>query len=81
MLRGAAYAALLPGVLLSRVPHTRDGVPLPVSVWTSTLQRTIMTAGGLPLPKVQWKALDEIQVSSPPLAARPPAHPPGRHLC
>jgi hypothetical protein len=32
-------------------------------VWTSTLQRTIITASGLPYPKVQWKALDEIQVS------------------
>jgi hypothetical protein len=26
------------------------------------LQRTIITASGLPYPKVQWKALDEIQV-------------------
>lgn len=34
----------------------------PPAVWTSTLQRTIVTASGLPYPKVQWKALDEIQV-------------------
>lgn len=34
---------------------------MPVAVWTSTLARTIITASGLPFPKVQWKALDEIQ--------------------
>jgi hypothetical protein len=34
-----------------------------LAVWTSTLQRTIITASGLPYPKVQWKALDEIQAS------------------
>jgi hypothetical protein len=31
-----------------------------VSVWTSTLQRTILTAAGLPFAKLKWKALDEI---------------------
>lgn len=36
----------------------------PAAVWTSTLQRTIITASGLHYPKVQWKALDEIQVGS-----------------
>ena len=34
---------------------------MPVSVWTSTLQRTIQTAEGLPFPKLRWKVLDEIQ--------------------
>ena len=58
--RGAAYAQLLPAVLASRVPKT-NGKPVPVAVWTSTLNRTIVTAAGLPYPKVQWKALDEIQ--------------------
>ncbi|MEW5318299.1 MAG: hypothetical protein WDW38_009532 [Sanguina aurantia] len=31
-----------------------------VSVWTSTLKRTIQTARGIPFPKLRWKALDEI---------------------
>ena len=34
---------------------------MPVSVWTSTLNRTIQTAEGLPFPKLRWKVLDEIQ--------------------
>jgi broad specificity phosphatase PhoE len=29
-------------------------------VWTSTLQRTILTASGLSIPKREWKVLDEI---------------------
>lgn len=33
---------------------------MPVSVWTSTLKRTIATASRLPFPKLRWKALDEI---------------------
>lgn len=61
--RGAAYAHLLPVVLGSRVPKNAlaGGRPVPVAVWTSTLERTIATASYLPYPKVQWKALDEIQ--------------------
>lgn len=59
--RGAAYAQLLPAVLGSRVPQGSHGRSVPVAVWTSTLNRTIATAAGLPYPKVQWKALDEIQ--------------------
>jgi 6-phosphofructo-2-kinase / fructose-2,6-biphosphatase 3 len=59
--RGAAYAALLPEVLSSRVAASSSGRSVPVAVWTSTLERTIATAAGLPFPKVQWKALDEIQ--------------------
>jgi 6-phosphofructo-2-kinase/fructose-2,6-biphosphatase 2 len=31
-----------------------------VQVWTSTLQRTIQTAGELPYPKLTWKSLDEL---------------------
>ncbi|MCH84654.1 6-phosphofructo-2-kinase/fructose-26-bisphosphatase, partial [Trifolium medium] len=31
------------------------------SIWTSTLQRTILTAGPIGgFPKIQWRALDEI---------------------
>jgi len=59
--RGAAYSQLLPAVLSSRVPTGSTGRPVPVAVWTSTLNRTIVTAAGMPYPKVQWKALDEIQ--------------------
>jgi len=29
-------------------------------VWTSTFKRTIQTGQFLPYPKLQWKALDEI---------------------
>lgn len=32
----------------------------PLTVWTSTLRRTIQTAARLPYPKLQWKALDEL---------------------
>jgi len=32
----------------------------PLTVWTSTLRRTIQTAEGLPYNKLQWKALDEL---------------------
>ena len=41
--------------------QTSFGETMPVSVWTSTLQRTILTAQHLPFPKLQWKVLDEIQ--------------------
>ncbi|KAF6255112.1 6-phosphofructo-2-kinase-domain-containing protein [Scenedesmus sp. NREL 46B-D3] len=57
---GAAYAEVLPEVILSRLPKSADGTPVPVSVWTSTLQRTIQTAAALPFAKLRWKALDEI---------------------
>jgi hypothetical protein len=40
--------------------QTADGNFVPVSVWTSTLQRTIHTAARLPFAKLKWKALDEI---------------------
>ena len=58
--RGAAYTHILPEVLASRVPSV-GGKPVPVAVWTSTLNRTIATASNLPYPKLRWKALDEIQ--------------------
>eukprot|EP00879_Flechtneria_rotunda_P016995 GHRR01017792.1.p1 GENE.GHRR01017792.1~~GHRR01017792.1.p1 ORF type:complete len:193 (+),score=32.33 GHRR01017792.1:556-1134(+) len=57
---GQSYAEVLPDVILSRLPKAVDGTPVPVSVWTSTLKRTIQTAAGLPCAKLKWKALDEI---------------------
>ena len=33
--------------------------PVPLSVWTSTVRRTILTAKYLPYPKLRWKALGE----------------------
>ena len=53
--RGEAYARLLPDVIVERVPLTSDGGTMPVSVWTSTLVRTIQTAELLPFPKLRWK--------------------------
>ncbi len=35
--------------------QTSDGQTMPVSVWTSTLRRTIQTAEHLPFPKLRWK--------------------------
>ncbi|GFH33744.1 6PF2K domain-containing protein, partial [Haematococcus lacustris] len=61
---GWDYAAALPDVLLQRLPMTSDDQPIPVSVWTSTLKRTIQTARGLPFPALRWKALDEIHAGS-----------------
>ncbi|KAI9359229.1 histidine phosphatase superfamily [Zopfochytrium polystomum] len=34
--------------------------PMQLTVWTSTLRRTIQTASFLPFPQLQWKALDEL---------------------
>jgi len=58
--KGSEYARLLPDVLIDRLPLTMDENPVPISVWTSTLKRTIHTAEHLPFPKLRWKALDEI---------------------
>jgi len=35
--------------------QTSEGATMPVSVWTSTLKRTIQTAEHLPFPKLRWK--------------------------
>lgn len=35
--------------------QTMEGNTMPVSVWTSTLKRTIQTAELLPFPKLRWK--------------------------
>jgi len=61
---GEKYAERLVDLLITRVPVALDGRSLPVSVWTSTLQRTIQTAELLPFPKLRWKALDEIQAGA-----------------
>ena len=53
--RGAEYAKHLPEVVIKSV-----GDDVALTVWTSTLKRTIQTAANLPYPKLQWKALDEL---------------------
>mmetsp|Transcript_22383 Transcript_22383/g.48915 ORF Transcript_22383/g.48915 Transcript_22383/m.48915 type:complete len:250 (+) Transcript_22383:304-1053(+) len=53
---GQKYARALPSLLDSRLPQGDSSI----SVWTSTLKRTIQTAEHLPFPKLRWKALDEI---------------------
>ena len=49
------YARHLPDLLIDRLPLTFDDQPIPVSVWTSTLKRTIQTASYLPFPKLRWE--------------------------
>ncbi|KAJ1877969.1 Fructose-2,6-bisphosphatase, partial [Coemansia sp. RSA 486] len=51
---GRKYAEALPG-LISKLMGDQ-----PLTIWTSTLQRTGETAAGLPYKKMQWKALDEL---------------------
>ncbi|BFZ59296.1 Fructose-2,6-bisphosphatase [Saitoella coloradoensis] len=53
--RGMIYAQRLPNIISSQI---QPGEKL--TVWTSTLRRTIQTAEGLPYRKLQWKALDEL---------------------
>ncbi|GAA96654.1 uncharacterized protein L969DRAFT_97010 [Mixia osmundae IAM 14324] len=52
--RGAKYAAALPNLVKE---HIGDK---PLTVWTSTLRRTIQTAEALPYTKLTWKSLDEL---------------------
>ncbi|KAI5799815.1 6-phosphofructo-2-kinase-domain-containing protein [Geopyxis carbonaria] len=52
--RGYAYARALPELVSRSVGDTK------VTLWTSTMRRTIQTAEHLPYPKKQWKALDEL---------------------
>ncbi|KAF9239651.1 6-phosphofructo-2-kinase-domain-containing protein [Melanogaster broomeanus] len=52
--RGLQYASALPELVRT---HIGDA---PLTVWTSTLQRTIQTAQYLPYPKLTWKSLDEL---------------------
>ncbi|KAJ2829683.1 Fructose-2,6-bisphosphatase [Coemansia furcata] len=51
---GRKYAEALPS-LISKLLGDE-----PLTIWTSTLQRTSETAAGLPYKKMQWKALDEL---------------------
>lgn len=56
-LRGEQYARKLPDLV-----HESVGGDRPLTVWTSTLKRTIATARFLPANynQLQWKALDEL---------------------
>ncbi|KAJ3105011.1 Fructose-2,6-bisphosphatase [Phlyctochytrium planicorne] len=53
--RGQMFAKKLPQIIKEKLgEHTN------LSVWTSTLKRTIQTAAYIPFPQLQWKALDEL---------------------
>ncbi|KAG4301552.1 hypothetical protein PCK1_002037 [Pneumocystis canis] len=52
--RGLQYAKELPNILKKSVGNS------PLTVWTSTMKRTIQTAQYLPYKKIEWKALDEL---------------------
>lgn len=53
--RGDQYAEMLPGLVDKSTGGLQD-----LTVWTSTLKRTIATARHLPFKKLEWKALDEL---------------------
>ncbi|KAL9083450.1 MAG: hypothetical protein Q9165_008526 [Trypethelium subeluteriae] len=52
--RGQAYAKTLPSLVQESAGDRQ------LTVWTSTLKRTIQTARFLPFEKLEWKALDEL---------------------
>ncbi|KAI0253917.1 bifunctional 6-phosphofructo-2-kinase/fructose-2,6-bisphosphate 2-phosphatase [Lactifluus subvellereus] len=52
--RGLKYASALPDLIKDNIGDA------PLTVWTSTLKRTIQTAQGLPYTKLTWKSLDEL---------------------
>ncbi|EJF62512.1 bifunctional 6-phosphofructo-2-kinase/fructose-2,6-bisphosphate 2-phosphatase [Dichomitus squalens LYAD-421 SS1] len=52
--RGLRYARALPALITDNIGDAA------LTVWTSTLQRTIQTAEYLPYPKLTWKSLDEL---------------------
>jgi len=52
--RGMQYARALPALITDNIGDA------PLTVWTSTLQRTIQTAQLLPYTKLTWKSLDEL---------------------
>ncbi|KAH0607763.1 uncharacterized protein H6S33_002797 [Morchella sextelata] len=52
--RGLAYADALPELVKHSIGDKN------VTLWTSTMRRTIQTARHLAYPKKQWKALDEL---------------------
>jgi len=53
--RGEMFAKKLPSVFASQIPENQK-----VTIWTSTLKRTIQTSQYMPYPKVQFKCLDEL---------------------
>lgn len=53
--RGLEYANALPGLIRDNL-----GSDTTLTVWTSTLQRTIQTAQYLSFDKLTWKSLDEL---------------------
>ncbi|ORY77742.1 6-phosphofructo-2-kinase-domain-containing protein [Protomyces lactucae-debilis] len=53
--RGRQYSEMLPELVKKSTGGLQD-----LSVWTSTLRRTIATAKHLPFKKLEWKALDEL---------------------
>ncbi|KAI3788021.1 hypothetical protein L2E82_00615 [Cichorium intybus] len=54
--KGEVYAKKLSNFVEKRLKNERAA-----SIWTSTLQRTILTANQIAgFPKIQWRALDEI---------------------
>ncbi len=77
--KGEMYAVLLPAALLTRLP---EGEGARLSVWTSTLKRTIQTAQNLPFPKLQWCACLPATFPTAPCPS-PPPHPctPTRAAC
>ncbi|KAF2668657.1 bifunctional 6-phosphofructo-2-kinase/fructose-2,6-bisphosphate 2-phosphatase [Microthyrium microscopicum] len=52
--RGQLYARTLPNLVQESAGDRK------LTVWTSTLKRTIQTARFLPFEKLEWKALDEL---------------------
>jgi len=52
--RGLRYARALPDLIRDNIGDAA------LTVWTSTLKRTIQTAQELPYPKLTWKSLDEL---------------------
>ncbi|KAF7983150.1 hypothetical protein HWV62_24137 [Athelia sp. TMB] len=52
--RGMLYMRTLPALITDNIGDA------PLTVWTSTLQRTIQTASELPYNKLTWKSLDEL---------------------
>ncbi|GAA6026612.1 hypothetical protein JCM8202_004505 [Rhodotorula sphaerocarpa] len=52
--QGEMYMQALPRLVKEKIGDT------PLTVWTSTLQRTIQTASELPYEKLTWKSLDEL---------------------
>ncbi|KAI9310226.1 6-phosphofructo-2-kinase-domain-containing protein [Dichotomocladium elegans] len=52
--RGLEYASKLPALIYENLGEQN------LTVWTSTMKRTIQTGELLKYPKLQWKALDEL---------------------